>query len=81
MEEEFILPVEYKSKQMELPCVFRKLGYTYKISIIVNNQEFNFEPDEEGRFRVVFANIHEDRSATDRALLIAITDQLNHYFK
>lgn len=81
MEEEFKLPLTFKGQEMELDCVFRKLGYTYKISVTVSGKEILFEPDEEGSFRAALANIHEERSGIDRYLIEAIIKQLTHLFK
>lgn len=81
MEEAFYLPVHYKGQDLELPCVFRKLGYTYKIAVQVSGKEFLFEPDEEGSFRAALANIQDDRSGIDLALLRIIIQQLTVYLK
>lgn len=81
MEEEFFLPIEFKGQTLELPCVFRKLGYTYKIAVRVSDKDLLFEPDEEGRFRAALVNWQDDRSGIDRQLLEVITEQLTAYLK
>lgn len=81
MEEEFFLPIQYKGQALELPCVFRKLGYTYKIAVRVSDKELLFEPDEEGSFRAALANIQDDRSSIDLNLLSIIIKQLTAFLK
>ena len=53
MSDEFTLSIEYKEKSKDFQARLLLQGYTYKICVTVNDMEVYFEPDEEGRFRVV----------------------------
>ena len=77
MEETFTLPMQYKGKEVTLEFTFRRLGYTYKISTQIGNQEVLFEPDEEGSFRATLANPHKATSSKDNidSAFIAVISQ------
>ncbi len=53
MNEPFVLEVTYQNKPLEFPAAFQRYGYTYRIVVSINDQNYIFEPDEEGTYRVL----------------------------
>ena len=49
----FELPVQYKGKEIIFTGRLATMGYTYKIIILVNEQEIIYEPDEEQNLRAI----------------------------
>ena len=43
--------VDHRGQSKCFPVTFRKFGYSYRITVIINNTEVIFEPDEERKFR------------------------------
>lgn len=43
--------VDHRGQSKCFPVTFRKFGYSYRITVIVNDTEVIFEPDEERNFR------------------------------
>ncbi|MCD8739326.1 hypothetical protein LT679_01820 [Mucilaginibacter roseus] len=70
IEQAFFLRVKYTSKVLELPASFQRYGYTYRISVFINDQPYVFEPDKEGNYPV----LGKGDAAT--SLLKAIADRL-----
>lgn len=74
MNEPFYLPVIYQGRELELKARFERWGYTYRISVLVAEETFIFEPDEEGGYRAL--GNAQQLSATDAGLLRAIAEKL-----
>jgi hypothetical protein len=53
MEDEFILPVSFEGKELELPARLLRYGYTAKIEVEIEGTPVVFEPDEERNWRAV----------------------------
>ncbi|MFI5163319.1 MAG: hypothetical protein ACHQHN_18715 [Sphingobacteriales bacterium] len=70
MNEPFVLEVTYQHKLLEFPAAFQRYGYTYRIAISINGESYVFEPDEEGRYRVLGAG------NADAGLLRVIAEKL-----
>lgn len=70
MNEPFVLEVTYQNKPLEFPAAFQRYGYTYRIVVSINEQNYVFEPDEEGGYRAL-----GDGNA-EPGLLLKIADRL-----
>jgi hypothetical protein len=81
MTEDFTLNVEYHNKTRELKAELRMMGYTHKIMVLVDGQEFIFEPDEERNYRAVLPENVENQKLPDIELLKAIAAELEAAFK
>jgi hypothetical protein len=53
MNEDFVIPVDYKGEELEFRAQLLNYGYSYKIQVDINGLEVLFEPDEERNFRVI----------------------------
>jgi hypothetical protein len=53
MTETFILPVDYQGTGHEFKARFERYGYTHRIAVLIDENTFVFEPDEEGSYRVI----------------------------
>ncbi|MBB5395186.1 hypothetical protein [Mucilaginibacter sp. AK015] len=53
MNEPFILEITYQNKPLAFPAAFQRYGYTYRIAVSIADVPYVFEPDEEGRYRVL----------------------------
>ncbi|MDT3401299.1 hypothetical protein [Mucilaginibacter terrae] len=53
MNEPFHLHVTYSGQAYELPARFERWGYTHRFSVLIGDETFVFEPDEEGNYRVL----------------------------
>ncbi|RFZ92932.1 hypothetical protein D0C36_16215 [Mucilaginibacter conchicola] len=73
MNEPFVLKITYQNKPLELPAAFQRYGYTYRIAVSILDQSYVFEPDEEGRYRVLGAPAGV---TPDPGLLQAIAEKL-----
>ncbi|MGY3213647.1 hypothetical protein [Mucilaginibacter sp. HD30] len=58
MTETFILPVDYQGTEHELKARFERYGYTHRIAVLIDENTFVFEPDEEGSYRVMITPEH-----------------------
>lgn len=74
MDEPFILEVEHNGQPLEFETRLMRLGYTYKLSVIVDEIEILFERDEEGGFRAIVPEGVDEKSkrAIDPSLLQSI---------
>ena len=83
MEENFTLPIPYRGRQFTVDFTFRRLGYTYKISTVIQDKEILFEPDEEGSFRatLAFPTQGHQGAPIDRYFIEAIITALTQTFK
>jgi hypothetical protein len=53
MTETFILSVKYLGTDHEFKARFERYGYTHRISVLIDEHTFTFEPDEGGDYRAV----------------------------
>jgi len=51
MNQSFILPVLYQGTEFEFKARFERWGYTHRIAVLIDEETFVFEPDEEGNYR------------------------------
>lgn len=49
----FILPVTYNGIQYEFIARFERWGYIHRIAVLIDEDTFIFEPDEEGGYRAL----------------------------
>ena len=76
MNELFILPVIFQGNAYELKARFERWGYTHRIAVLIDETTYNFEPDEEGGYRVIVTeNIGQSKPAS-RTLLQLIAEKL-----
>ena len=47
----FELSVEYNNKTYHYPCTVQQFQYSYRFTIVVDQLEIFFEPDEENQLR------------------------------
>jgi hypothetical protein len=73
MNEPFILELTHRGQTFELPAAFQRYGYTYRIAVSINDHSYVFEPDEEGKYRVLAT---PDGAQPEIGLLQAITEKL-----
>lgn len=71
MEHEFELPVLYKGEELNLAGRLVTLGYIYKFYIMINDEEFVFEKDDDGKYRVLAESITSGKSV-DVGLIEAV---------
>ncbi len=78
MDEPFVLEVEHNGKPLAFETRLLRLGYTYKLSVMVDEIEIMFERDEEGGFRaIVPEGVDEKNKRTiDPSLLQAIAQTI-----
>lgn len=53
MHEPFLLPVAYQGTEHEFKARFERWGYTHRIAVLLDEDTFIFEPDEEGGYRAL----------------------------
>ena len=78
MTDEFILTIEYKNTNLDLPAILLLQGYSHKFKVTVNEQEVYFEPDEEGHYRAVKMPGQEEAALAkiDKELLRTIQEKI-----
>ncbi|AMR32371.1 hypothetical protein A0256_13540 [Mucilaginibacter sp. PAMC 26640] len=75
MNEPFILAVKHQGIEHEFKARFERWGYTHRIAVLINDDSFVFEPDEECGYRALMA----DKASTlplDNALLRSVAEKL-----
>jgi hypothetical protein len=77
MTETFILPVNHLGTEHEFKARFERYGYTHRISVLIDENTFVFEPDEEGCYRAM-NTIEQPKNAkgADMNLLRAVAEKL-----
>lgn len=55
MNEPFILSVACQDGEQELKARFERWGYTHRFMVLIGEEMFTFEPDEEGSYRALGA--------------------------
>jgi len=78
--EKFTITVNYKGVPTEFNAELRPWGYSWKITVFVNEQEIIFEPDEERNFRAILVD-ESLRKKTDVELVKSIGETLEELFK
>lgn len=63
MEHYFVLPVTYNGEVRNYNGRLVTFGYTYRFYIVVDGQEFVFEKDDEGQYRVFAERRNEDHKS------------------
>ena len=53
MTETFILPVDYQGTEHEFQGRFERYGYMHRIAVLIDENSFVFEPDEEGSYQAM----------------------------
>ena len=71
MNEPFILSVTCEGEEHELKARFERSRYTHRFIVLVSEETFTFEPDEEGSYRAF-----GDVGAGNRHLLQTVADKL-----
>jgi len=61
MNEPFILSVAVHGEEHELKARFERWGYTHRFMVLISEEIFTFEPDEEGSYRALGAVIPHSR--------------------
>lgn len=74
MNESFILPVIYQGTEFEFKARFERWGYTHRIAVLINEETFVFEPDEEGNYRGLNTGVKADQPNV--LLLEAVANKL-----
>ena len=79
-QEHFDICVEYESREECFECVFSTYGYSYRITVKIDETEVIYEPDEERRFR---ARVENAGSPGKRlvALVLLVGTELEKQFK
>ena len=72
MNEPFILLVACAGEEYELKTRFERWGYTHRFMVLIGEETFTFEPDEEGSYRV-FGVV---QAGVDVGFLQAIAEKL-----
>jgi hypothetical protein len=70
------IPVSYKGQEISLAAQILRLGYVYKIRVLVNEVPVVFERDEEGEFRAVIDPETGQLDQMDIGLVQAISEVL-----
>ncbi|HTN45669.1 MAG TPA: hypothetical protein VL098_04925 [Flavipsychrobacter sp.] len=74
MEHFFNLPVTHDEEELLLPGRLVTFGYTFRLYIMLENEEVIFERDEEMKYNVL--NIGDENVTVDRELLMAVLSTL-----
>mgnify|MGYP006983098354 CR=1 FL=1 len=79
MTDPFELEIDYKNEKFVFPAQLQVAGYSVKIEVLVNDQAWYFERDEEGQFRAVlpYGVMPDTIKNIDRNLLRAIAEKIN----
>ncbi len=77
MTETFLLPVNYLGTEHEFKARFERYGYTHRIAVLIDENTFVFEPDEEGSYRAMNTLEHPFSSnVVNIHLLKAVAEKL-----
>jgi hypothetical protein len=83
MQDDFSISVVYKGQHREYPARLVQQGYSYKITVFLDDLEIYFEPDEERNFRIVGTAGQDEKKfeKVDRQLLVALNEKLEEMLK
>lgn len=76
MEQFFELPVTYRGQELLLPGRLVSFAYSYKLYITVEGEEWVFERDDYGEFRVMTEHTSVPHKKIDPELVSAIIEVL-----
>jgi hypothetical protein len=77
MTETFLLPVNYLGTEHEFKARFERYGYTHRIAVLIDENTFVFEPDEEGSYRAMNTPEHPmNGKVVNINLLQAVAEKL-----
>lgn len=75
MDEDLMLPVTYKGKELLFPLKVVPQGYVYRFVVQIDELEVIFEKDDGGEYRAVIAKPDEYKGKLpDRELLEAVCE-------
>ena len=77
MNEPFLIPVFYQGKEHEFKARFERWGFTHRITVLIGEMTYTFEPDEEGSYRALIS-VESAASAdkTNPGLLAVVAEKL-----
>ncbi|MBD1385835.1 hypothetical protein IDJ75_11140 [Mucilaginibacter rigui] len=75
MTETFEILIIYKGIEQAFKARFERWGYSHRIAVLINETTFNFEPDEEGGYRVLVTDANQ-REEVQLSLLEIISKKL-----
>ena len=81
IQESFTFSVLYNNQEKEFDAVLQQYGYSYRITIPVDDTDIIFEPDEERNYRAVVPDNFANKKSIDSKLLQAIAMKLEEIFK
>ncbi len=78
MDDVFVLPVNYRGKELEFEARLLLHGYIHRVEISINDFIVLFEPDEERNYRALVSieQLESKENAPDKGLLQAIAEVL-----
>ena len=78
MNDEFAIIINYKGQELNYPAKLLLQGFTHKFQVTLPETDVFFEPDEEGRYRVVKMPWQEEKVLLkiDKALLAEIQQKI-----
>ena len=82
MQDEFLMPVTFKGKEIQLPCKFNQYAYTHKLEVDIEGTKVFFERDEERNWRALLSQedlqVNKDLNVD---LLKAISETIEQILK
>lgn len=75
MNEPFVIPVIYQGTEHEFKARFERWGYTHRIAVLIDEDTFVFEPDEEDGYRTLATGV-TGASPANFGLLKAVAEKL-----
>ncbi|MBL7761853.1 MAG: hypothetical protein JNL23_00370 [Chitinophagaceae bacterium] len=79
MDESFSFTVTYNNKARDFEGLFQPYGYSYRISVDIDNATIFYERDEERNFRAILSPDAGEK-IVDRNLVAAIGTRLEELF-
>lgn len=82
MDDEFIIYVLYRDKELGFPAQLRAYGYSYKIEVDVDGTKVFFEPDDERNWRALigYEDLEKNKNL-DKELLKVIAAAIEELVK
>ena len=78
VEDTFDIPVSYKGQELNFEAQLLKLGYLYKIKIVLDGVPVIYEPDEEEGFRAWVDPLADGADKVELNLVKAIAEVLQN---
>jgi hypothetical protein len=79
MEQSFTFPVTYDNKTREFEGLFQPYGFSYRISVAIDDSTIFYERDEERNLRAILSPDAGDKTV-DRNLVAAVGAKLEELF-